>query len=531
MPKFISDDDMAVLESSQPKKNFLSDDDMAALEAVHARPGFIDKIKSIPSSLVQAGKTLLNSPQDVRRAKESPGEAASVAARGLASGASYLDIPEGLKLEGEKVIAKNLPEFLGGMSDEDYQNVYGRGDDQALINQNMIQEAKSRAKFPAIDLISRGTGFVAGGNPASMVLKSGTQSASRAFNEGESIPSALMEGGQDALINAGLTYGPQAVAKIPSALNRISGKLSDTAETLAENATGATGIQKAKFREGTGRELLDRGIVSFADNPAAIADKAAAAQQAAGDAIQSALEQLDQKGVKASIPNVVDALEQKVAELKSVPGNDSIISKIQNEIENLAGRGQSEIPVSQGELAKRNYADSVNYFSPQADQKAAYHAAGAFRGEVERAAEAADPKIASTFKTAKDTYGLLAPVEEASAKRANQLEQHPFGGLGDMMAAGVSGGVAHVPMAAGVAAKRALFPRLSSSLAVSSDWLSKKLQINPQGFGKYAKPLSEAAARGGNALGVTHYLLQSIDPEYQKLMQKNEDDTEGAGGR
>ncbi len=525
MPKFISDEDMASMESSQPKKNFVSDEDMQALEAYHARPGFLDKIKSIPSSIVQTGKTLWNLPEDAAKPDQYPGQAASVAARGLVSGASFLDIPEGLKLEGEKVIAKNLPQALGGMSDEEYQGVYGRGDDQSLINQNIIQESKDRARFPSIDLGSRLAGFGLGQNPASMILKTGTQSASRALNQGDSLPTALKEGAEDSLIQGGMTYGPQAIARIPQALNSASGKLASSAESLAENATGATGLQKAKFRPGTGRELLDRGIVEFGDNPAAIAEKAGAAQSAAGDAIQSALEQLDQQGVTASIPNVVNVLQGKISELQKVPGNETIIARIKGDIGDLSQRAglnqgppsleKAEIPLSTGEAAKRNYADSVNYASPVADQKAAYHTAGAFRSEVERAAEAADPQIAQTFKSAKDTYGLLAPVEEAAGKRANQLDQHPMGGLGDMVAAGVGG-------APGVVAKKALFPRISSSMAVSADWLSKKLQT-PEALGKYAKPLADAAARGGNALGVTHYLLQSIDPEYQKLMEKQGD--------
>lgn len=526
MPNFISDEDMAKIDAAQSKPGFVSDDDMAALEAFHQRPGFIDKIKSIPSSLVQTGKTILNIPQEASRVIDNPGQAADVAARGAAGAASWLDIPEGLKLEGEKAIARNLPESLGGISDQSYQDLYGNRDDQDLINQNMVSENKSRAKFPAVDLASRGVGFAAGNNPLSMIAKTGTQSVSRALNQGDSLPSALAEGGQDALIQTGLTYGPQAITKVPSALESASSGLGSAAEKLAENATGATGLQASKFRDGAGRELLDRGIVSFGDNPANIAKKAGAATEAAGTAIETALKDLDKKGVTASLPNVISSLQSKVEELKAVPGNDAVIAKIQSEIDNLTNRvgfdqgpapiQKTDIPVSQGEAAKRNYADSVNYFSPQADQKGAFHSAGAFRSEVERAAEAADPQIAKTFKTAKDTYGLLAPVEEAAGRRANQLQQHPTGGLGDMLAYGVG-------KAPGVIAKKALFPRTSSSLAVTSDWLSKKLDGGAQTLGKYAAPLQSAASRGGNALGVTHYLLQSIDPDYQKLMQDDQD--------
>jgi hypothetical protein len=516
VPKFISDEDMASIEASEPKKGFVSDDDMSALEAFHAKPGFVDKIKSIPGSLLQAGKTLINTPKDLRKAYDSPGQAVDVAARGLAGGASWLTIPEPLKLEGEKAIARNLPEALGGMSDEEYKNSYGNRDEQDLINQNIIHENTLRSKFPAVDLVSRGTGFVAGNNPLSMIAKTATQSTSKALGEGDSIPNALLEGGQDALIQSALTYGPQAIAKIPNALNRLSRGLSSSAESLAENATGATAVQAEKFRPGAGRELLDRGIVKFFDKPEDVAVRALGEMDNAQAVIDESLKSLDAKGVTASVDNVVSALESKIADLKQSAGNEGTIAQLEKSIENLVGRGKSEMPISLAEQSKKNYARSVNYASPVADQDAAFHNASAFRNEVERSAEAADPAVSKSFESAKDTYGLLAPIEKAAYRRGIQQGQHPYGGLGDMVAAGVGG-------APGVIAKRAIFPRISSSLAVSSDWLAKKIQTNPQALGKYGPVLQNAATRGGNALGVTHYLLQSTDPEYQKLMQESQE--------
>lgn len=312
-----------------------------------------------------------------------------------------------------------------------------------------------------------------------------------------------------------------------SAAEGVSEKLSSTAEKLAENATGATGVQASKFREGAGRELLDRGLVKFGDDPAKIAERAGAAKDAAGEAISSALKELDDRGVTASVDNVVSALNAKVSELNKAPGNESVIRSINNEIDNLIERGSSDIPLSSGEVAKRNYQDKVNYFSSKADQKAPIHAADAFRNEVESAATKADPKIGETFKAAKDTYGLLAPIEEAASKRANQLSQHPAGGFNDMASGVIGGSAAGVPgTILGIATKRTVLPRVSSAAAVTTDKISKIIERQPERLGKYLKPLQDAASRGGNALGVTHYLLQSIDPEYQKLMQdKSEDST------
>lgn len=76
---------------------------------------------------------------------------------------------------------------------------------------------------------------------------------------------------------------------------------------------------------------------------------------------------------------------------------------------------------------------------------------------------------------------------------------------------------------------RVLRKGLDSKIAIFSR-LEKAAQSSPELFNKYAGVLENASQRGGNALGVTHFLLQSIDPEYQKIMQETED-TDGDEGR
>jgi hypothetical protein len=111
---------------------------------------------------------------------------------------------------------------------------------------------------------------------------------------------------------------------------------------------------------------------------------------------------------------------------------------------------------------------------------------------------------------AKKDYNILAPVEAAASKRALTQSQSPIGGLGDMVAGGVGG-------VQGVVAKRLIGPRLASSGAVTMDAVSKALAATPELFGKYAKVLADAAAKGGSNLAMTHMILQK-DPEYQKIL-------------
>lgn len=300
-------------------------------------------------------------------------------------------------------------------------------------------------------------------------------------------------------------------------LDALGNTLKSGAEGLATNATGATGLQASRFADDAGRQLLDRGLVKFGDSADNIADRVTQASTDAGSAIQNTLQQLDQMGIKSSVDNVKAALEKKVAQLSQTPGNEATVKQIQNQIDNLTARGQSELPISQGEDAKRNFQSQVNYFSPEAEKKGATYAADAFRQETERAANAADPGLADTFKQDKDTYGLLAPIKEAAMRRSTTLNQAPFGGLGDLAAigAGAVTGVGGVPA---VVAKRLIFPRISSSGAVLADNLADAVKATPQVFGRFAAPLQAAAARGGTSLAATNFILQQTNPEYRSLV-------------
>lgn len=340
------------------------------------------------------------------------------------------------------------------------------------------------------------------------------------------------------------------------------------AEKFAVNSTGATGAQSAKFSDDAGRELLDRKLVRFGDNADKISSRTQSAMNTASSNIDEALKGLDTKGVNISVDDVVMSLEKKILKLSEVPGNEKIIKQLQNEIDNLYMRGQSEIPLSIGEQAKRNFQSQVNYASPVADKKAAFSVADAFKSEVEKKALAADQGLSSLFTEGKKTYGLLAPVQEAAEKRAATLNQSPFGGLGDIASEAVTPG--------GSLLRRLASPRISSSTAVTLDKFSKALlrssprmaevyQKTPAVFqsmvqslksqagegvsfpraadkdkepqatnfnessskealmkktqgSKYGQVLQNAANNGDQSFSAAHFVLSQRDPEYRKLI-------------
>lgn len=325
--------------------------------------------------------------------------------------------------------------------------------------------------------------------------------------------------GVGALMGAGASVGTDALFKgvakagqtISNTKNIVGKRIGRAAEKLAENSTGATAAQSEKFRDGAGRELLDRKLIKFGDTAENIAERVGQAQNKAGKAIGDALDELDKQGVTASVDNLVKKLEATVADLDKTPGNEKLIKQIQAEIDNLYSRGQSNIQLSTAEQAKRNFQGRTKWNNPDMiDQQASAHLSDAFKQEVERSALNANKGLSDAFTEGKDTYALLSPIREAAERRAAQLNQSPMGGFLDVATTAAGGSVAGMPgaIAAGMT-RRAVAPRISSSAAVTLDSISKRLlqqpqmarlaQTNPQAFRATVFSIANEAGAGGPA--------------------------------
>ncbi len=233
--------------------------------------------------------------------------------------------------------------------------------------------------------------------------------------------------------------------------------------------------------------------------------------------------------------NIVSQLDKRIAALKSDPSTVPQATQLEGIKENIIhAMGETSQKPSTIEAWKRGFGKNTNWNDPEKAlaRKDAYRV---LRDSVEGAASG-NPETAEAFKDAKNTYGLMAPIREASEKRALQLQQHPIVGLNDLAAAGM-GAMSGDPTA-GVATaigRRIVAPRLSSSLAVTADAASKAvsgisnleskslstvLRSNPAVFGKFANVLTQAAQRGDSSLATTDFLLSQDNPEYQQLKRK-----------
>src|SRR5690606_19595723 len=129
---------------------------------------------------------------------------------------------------------------------------------------------------------------------------------------------------------------------------------------------------------------------------------------------------------------------KEVVEYTTDPFTGATIKNISQGAEELAP--MSNIPIIKSEEIKRSFGSRLknawaDYDRGLAD-KAAYFG---YRDASEAAALATNPQLTNQFKEAKETFGLLAPIQEFSEKRAKQLQQSPIGGLLDTTA-GVAGG-------------------------------------------------------------------------------------------
>lgn len=291
--------------------------------------------------------------------------------------------------------------------------------------------------------------------------------------------------GADA-IGKGIEKGVQAVSSIK---DRAGQYLKKGAEDLIENATGATRKQAENYREGTGRFLLDNKIAGFGDSAEEISKKSAAAIQKAEGKIDTSLRSLDDQGVKVSQDKVIEKIQERIASLREDSSQAQLVKNLEGIVDDIINTGKSEVKLSAAENTKRGYNTSSRMWDnpkgsagKQAD-KIAYRA---FKDAVEESAGAANPQMAAVFKEGKSDFGLLNPVVDAAEKRAKQLNQMPWGGLLDTASVLTGASQSDDPLSGGAMglaaaiARRKIAPRMSSSVAVAMDGISKRLLSNPQ---------------------------------------------------
>lgn len=352
---------------------------------------------------------------------------------------------------------------------DEYREILKETEKQYPTTSNVANLAGSIAGPGRYALTAKGSAVVGG------LLGLGNSSAD--LTKGE-VGGAALDTGTGALLSYGTTKGLQkAMPILKTGAEKMGKGIKKVAGKLAENATGATAKQSEKFAEGAGEELLDRGIVTFGSSAKGIAKRAEKAMDAARGEIDSVLNQLDEKGAALDPETVIGEINKRIEKFKSNPGlahYARALETIKNDItESLGNKAQKLSTIEQW---KRAFG-KVNW----ANEDVAVARKSAYRGLMdlgEEAAKNADKKLAEKFLNEKKTFGLLAPVLEASERRAAQLNQSPVGGLLDVATSTAAGGGPGGISAALL--RRLLAPRLSSSGAVLLNQASKGASKIPE---------------------------------------------------
>lgn len=310
------------------------------------------------------------------------------------------------------------------------------------------------------------------------------------------------------------------VEGVPKGIAAVGRGLKNKAEKLAESATGATRVQAEKFQEGAGRDLLDKGLVKFADAPGDIAKRLESAIENAKTNVDDILTTLDDAGIKIKRSDLVAALKEKLSEVKASDAKAGVEKRLESIISRVESKPAKRLP-SRVEAVKRDFQDQARRGYGKPNTAEAQKIAGSvFRQAVEDAAESYSPGIGKGFRDEKALERLAIPIRDAAQKRALQLEQSPKLGLLDLIAgfSGFAGGDPTFGVGTAIA-RRLVAPRVSSSLAVASNAIGKALEKTPEAFGQFAEPLLKSKFVGPQQFQAQVFKLIR-DPEFRRVAQE-----------
>lgn len=353
----------------------------------------------------------------------------------------------------------------------------------------------------------------------------------------------------------------------PSALREYS-------NVQAAKAAGAIGSDLKRIGpqkvQRMGEELHRAGLKAF-DSLDDVADKVATGKQAAGEAIGSALDQVDDLVAKAK--GFVDGMDMPDAAKANLKA--SIDKKFQFNMGRIAERLESELiapnadnPMLAGEMNK--LAVLAERFKPLGTKD--MRTANMIKGSQARLTKFNSETVPETFKkevysiirseiddvigrtgtleegvakmsgntlgqggqaaaknqsalagylSAKRTYGGLADAEKINTARRGMTQGNNFLSLPDLLTfgAGAASG-AGLPAAASIGIGQKLARQYGNSvMAVGARSAADLLERGPKAAGKFYSILQRAAETGGPALALTHEALLK-EPDYRRLLEQ-----------
>lgn len=227
--------------------------------------------------------------------------------------------------------------------------------------------------------------------------------------------------------------------------------------------------------------------------------------------------------------NIVDPLRSRV-----VPHNAA------NEIEGLMNRLEAQHPIgselSFGESQQmlKDLRDAKGVFTRAGDTPVARgyeQVYGSLRdkqmGALENIGKSGLGDLATPFAENRNTYKMASQAEDVlsgklAREKANRFlspSDYISGHLGTQF--GNDAASKFVGGTTGAVVNHALRQYGTQTAASTFDKVGSILAKTPEKFGKYARVLQNAAAKGPQQVGITHYVLSQTDPEYRQTLDQN----------
>lgn len=364
---------------------------------------------------------------------------------------------------------------------------------------------------------------------------------------GAAVPTALKGLGK-----LGRAIGEGGGSAFDKIAPRISSRLKDFAETQSARAQG---LERATLKklgkkkvQDIGRYGLDavdpvtgKNIVSGFANTDDMITRNTNIQRSSGEAIGEIAEQVDRSGFRGFSPTeVADKVEAELGGFYRDPLNKSETNLLENALESIRMRGDSNIGLEEAQTLKKTLAKAANWknnIAPTEKERLARNIYGTVTEQIDetldKGAKSLDnPALLDEFVQSKKLYGNSKGAEEIlNNKRAREEGNKMFGltdtiiGAGGLGSALATGG-ATVPATVGVLAAKKFGEKYGAqNMSRSSDFLAKKVLATPELSRKYGKVIQGALSRGPTAFAVTHYILQQQDPQYRIQMRDGDEES------
>lgn len=487
------------------------------------------------------------------------------AARGYSQGATLgfadelggvigagIDKVAGLFGDSPTEVNKKLAEqgFKGDIGPTDFGSAYKQS-----RNEQRIDDAKAQEANPWTYGLSNVAGSMAlpglSAAKGASALKAGAFGAGMgaAQGAGNTEEIASMKALEDIL--TGAAFGGASSAAMQGLSNKIGNIKSEDVQNSLKGIANSQAARALGAERGTikklgadqvdeiGRYALDNKLLTPFSNIDDVIARNEAVKNKAGQAMGDVFSQIDEAGASTFNPNVAaKRMENELGDFWRDPINRGEANQFDNILESIKNRGSNDISLQDAQLLKEKIGKTANWKNNLVvtdKEKMAREAYDLVNKYIDESADVASDLMGTqglkdTLKGARKTYSGAKGAESLLENKQAREQGNKMFGLTDSILGGaglasapITNGSSIIPAASIVGGKKLLEKYGSQNAALGFDKLGDMVKNNPNMFGKFSGVLNNAANRGKNALGATHFMLYQQNPEYREQLKALEE--------